>query len=67
MVLECAMRLGVRVTRYSCIKDEGGPLGTGFHELVSNHFMLHCLIGFVVSDKEKIVLKDQVAVYTSLN
>jgi hypothetical protein len=41
----------------SCIKDEGGPLGTGLQELVSNHLMLHCLRGFVVSDKEKVLLK----------
>lgn len=24
-----------------CVKDEGGPLGTGLQELVSNHLMLH--------------------------
>lgn len=51
------MRECVRVTLKSCIKDEGGPLGTGFQELISNHLMLHCLRGFVVSDKENVLLK----------
>jgi len=41
----------------SCIKDEGGPLGIGLQELVSNHLMLHCLRDFVVSDKEKGLVK----------
>ena len=53
----CAMRESVRVTFYSCIKDEGGPLETGLQELVSNHLMLHLLRAFVVSDKEKVSLK----------
>jgi hypothetical protein len=25
---------------YSCVKDEGGPLGIGFQEQVSNHSKL---------------------------
>jgi len=36
-----------------CNKDEGWPLGIGLQELVSNHRMLLCLRGRVVSDTVK--------------
>jgi hypothetical protein len=39
------------------VKDEGRPLEIGLQELVSNHLMLHWLRVFVVSDKEKVLLK----------
>jgi hypothetical protein len=41
-----------------CVKDEGGPLGVGLQELISNHLMLHWLRAFVVSDKEKVLFKE---------
>jgi hypothetical protein len=41
-----------------CVKDEGRPLESGLQELVSNHLMLRELRVLVVSDKEKVPLKE---------
>lgn len=44
------------------VKDEGRPLEIGLQDLVSNHLMLQELRAFVVSDKEKVPLRNQVSV-----
>jgi len=46
------------MTHSQFVKDEGRPLGIGLQEPISNHLMLHWLRAFVVSDKEKFLLKE---------
>jgi len=53
----CYEKSSVWIKPQSYIKDVGGPFGTGLQELVSNHLMLHWLIVFVVSDKEKVLIE----------